>query len=453
MKMSADDKSLHKPRFCEGSIMRHVIVMAGTGTVGLMAVFIVDFLNLFYISTLGDPQFTAAIGFVNSIGFLQIAICIGMSIGTVVITARLIGARQHEKAGRMVTSFLMFMTVIMVILGGVMALFRRPILYHLGARGVELEQACHFVSIVSPFVFLIALGMVFSGLLRAVGDAKRSMNVTVIGALVAAFLDPLFILWFNMGLEGAAISTVCSRLAVAVSGFYCLRSYKLIIKPEWSTILKDSYRVLTISFPAILTNLATPVGGLFVVRTMSSFGSNAMSGQTAIDRIVPLAFAFVFALTGSVGPIISQNLGGGFRDRMHETLMVSLKLVFLCVLVAWIFFFCTENWVVKLFSLHAEGADLMRIFCRWVILGNLFLGMLFVANTAFNNLGYPLLSTAFNWGRATLGTIPFVWIGAAYGPKGVLIGQTIGVMPFGCVAVICAFMVIKRIKLEHPFQK
>ncbi|EUK17987.1 MATE family efflux transporter [Commensalibacter papalotli (ex Servin-Garciduenas et al. 2014)] len=450
MKKSADTKAIHKPRFCEGSIMRHVIVMAGTGTVGLMAVFLVDFLNLFYISRLGNSHFTAAIGFSNAIGFLQMGICIGMSIGTVVVTARLIGAGQYERAKRMVSSFVIFTTIIMILIGLTVAFFNREILYLLGARGIVLNQASHFIVIVSPFLFLIGLGMVLSGLLRAMGDAKRSMNVTIIGALIAGILDPIFILVFHLGLEGAAISTVCSRLGVVLLGFYSLRRYELLEKPQWNFFIPDSLKILKISFPAILTNLATPVGGLFVIHTMSNFSSDAISGQTAIDRIIPVAFAFVFALTGSVGPIISQNYGAGLRERMQETLIVSLKLVCLCVLCAWVIFFLSQDLFVRMFSLKAEGEALMRLFCHWVIINNLFLGMLFVSNTAFNNLGYPLFATFFNWGRATLGTIPFVSIGMSYGPQGVLIGQALGVVPFGIMAVCCAFFVIKNIRMDRP---
>ncbi len=66
----------------------------------------------------------------------------------------------------------------------------------------------------------------------------------------------------------------------------------------------------------------------------------------------------------------------------------------------------------------------------------LFLACLFVANTAFNNLGFPFLTMAFNWGRATLGTIPFVTFGARYGGvKGGLIGVALGCALFGLAAV------------------
>jgi hypothetical protein len=76
----------------------------------------------------------------------------------------------------------------------------------------------------------------------------------------------------------------------------------------------------------------------------------------------------------------------------------------------------------------------------------LFLGAIFVANAAFNNLGFPLLSTLFNWGRATLGTLPFVTIGTArFGPEGGYVGLILGSALFGAGAVITAYYVTARL--------
>ena len=78
--------------------------------------------------------------------------------------------------------------------------------------------------------------------------------------------------------------------------------------------------------------------------------------------------------------------------------------------------------------------------------GFLFVGCLFVANSAFNNLGFPLLSTVFNWGRATLGTIPFVTLGAwMWQAEGVLYGQMAGALIFGLAALLTAFRVVGRL--------
>ena len=76
----------------------------------------------------------------------------------------------------------------------------------------------------------------------------------------------------------------------------------------------------------------------------------------------------------------------------------------------------------------------------------LFLGSLFVANTAFNNLGFPIYSTVFNWGRATLGTVPFVTVFAAHwGVKGGMMGVMAGTAVFGVLAVITAYFAVARL--------
>jgi Na+-driven multidrug efflux pump len=105
-----------------------------------------------------------------------------------------------------------------------------------------------------------------------------------------------------------------------------------------------------------------------------------------------------------------------------------------------------QNELIWLFSATGVSADIVRLFCDWTAASFLFLGALFVANAAFNNLGFPILATVFNWGRATLGTIPFVYAGRAYGPLGVLVGQALGCILFGLLAIATAFFVTYRLK-------
>jgi len=124
---------------------------------------------------------------------------------------------------------------------------------------------------------------------------------------------------------------------------------------------------------------------------------------------------------------------------VREALRDSLVFVLVAVLVAWAALALGQNAIVITFSAHGVTADLVRLFCSLLAGGFLFTGALYVANAAFNNLGFPLLSTAFNWGRATLGTIPFAAWGSHYGPGGVLIGQAAGSILFGIGAIIMAF--------------
>jgi hypothetical protein len=100
-----------------------------------------------------------------------------------------------------------------------------------------------------------------------------------------------------------------------------------------------------------------------------------------------------------------------------------------------------------LFNATGTTADLIEFFC---LIGGamwFFLGLLFVANASFNNLGFPLLSTAFNWGRATLGTVPFAYIGSVVaGPKGAMVGLAAGGLAFGIAGIATAFWTINLLR-------
>lgn len=431
-----------KACFVVGSIMRHVLVMAGTGAIGLMAVFAVDMLNMIYIAHLGVPALTAAIGFAGAVGGIQIAVSIGLTIGLGACVGREIGGGSFYRARRIASSFMLTNLVLTAMVGIVTALLARPILSLLGASGEALDQATLYIYLTSPFFPLVSLGMSASALMRAVGDAKRSMNVTLAGAILTAILDPILILGFREGLVGAAISTILARAAVLVLGWHGASLHGMLEWPKPMAVWGDSRRVAGIAIPAILTNLATPVGAAYVTENMAQFGLEAVSGQTAVERIVVVAFAMVFALTGAVGPIISQNLGAGRLDRVREVLVASLKIVVGCVVCTWGVLALSQNLLTEGFHLQGDGAALIHLFCSWTVLGYLFVGMLFVANTVFNNLGHPLYSTLFNWGRATLGTIPFVTYGAGFGALGVQIGQAAGSVIFGGMAIFVAFRVV-----------
>jgi len=434
------------PRFVTGSTMRHVVVMAGTGAVGLVAVFAVDLLNLFYISLLGVRPIAAAVGFAGVVGFMQTSIAIGLMIGISAVVSRTIGAGRLEDARRIASGAMVVLTGLMLLLGLLTVALLDPLLRALGAVGQTRALAATFLTITSPSLPLVAAGMCLSGLLRSVGDARRAMNVTLVAAFVTAAVDPVFIFVLHLGLTGAAISTVVSRCVLLGMGWYAaVKVHDLLGPLRPALLLADLRRVAAVAGPAVLTNLATPIGASYVTHSMAAFGTAAVAGQATIDRLSPVAFGLVYALTGAVGPILAQNMGAGRPDRVNAALRDSLIFVACAVLGAWAILAAAQSLVVLAFSAEGETAVLIRLFCSWLAASFLFTGALFVANAAFNNLGFPLLSTGFNWGRATLGTIPFVTIGAGYGPAGVLIGQAAGSVVFGVAAVLVAFRVVRRL--------
>ena len=442
-------------KFTTGSIKRHVLVMAASGAVGLISIFAVDLLSLLYISWLGNVNFTAGVGYATAVMFFSTSANVGMMIGLSALVSRAIGAREMDRARRLsgTTSFISAFASLLV---SVLILFTlHPLLTLMGATGDTHDVAYRFLLIAMPSNVFLGFGMALSGVLRAVGDARRSMFVTLSGGIASAIVDPILIFGLGLGTDGAAIATIISRLVFCAVGFYgAVKVHDLVRRPTGLHIIEDFMPLFGIALPAVLTNLAGPVAGAFMTAVLAPYGDEAVAANAIITRLVPVAFGSVFALSGAVGPIIGQNLGARNIGRVRKTLIDSLMIGTLAVVIAWVILALSRDGISYIFHAKAETADLVSFFCV-VIAGTwIFHGALFVANASFNNLGAPALATAFNWGKSTIGTIPFALVGVQLaGAKGALIGQGIGAILFGIGGVYAAFYVVARIERRWNIEK
>lgn len=424
--------------------MRHVVVMTATSSLGLMAIFIVDFANLFYISLLGKQELAAAVGYAGTLLFFTISISIGITIATAALVSRALGSSDRDRARQLAMSCLVFMAVAACAVVACIFPLLDSLLAILGAKGETREIAWEFLAIVLPSMPLMGVGMAASAVLRAVGDAQRAMYVTLAGGAVSAVLDPILIFGFDLGVNGAAIATVCSRAVILLVGLHgAVVVHKLIAPINITTAIKDAREISKIALPAVLTNIATPIGNFYLTFSISPFGDAAVAGWAVIGRIIPIAFGGVFALSGAVGPIIGQNFGAGLHARIRRTMTDALIFMTGYTLVTWLLLVALQGVIVSIFGVDEQAGSLIRFFCWFVSLSFLFNGMLFVSNAAFNTLGKPFWSTFFNWARSTAGTIPFAYMGALWaGAEGVLAGWGLGAVVFGIAAVFMAYRLI-----------
>lgn len=431
-------------RFTQGSTMRHVMEMTVTGAIGLMAIFVVDFLSLFYVSRLGNDELTAGVGYATTVLFLAISVNIGSMIAGTALVSRQIGAGNRDIARRQAASVLALACLVGVVVAAVLLALVPFILEKLGATGTPREVASRFLAITLPANILMSAGMMLSGLLRAVGDARRAMQVTLFGGIVTAGMDPLLIFGMGLGTDGAAIATVISRIVFTMVGLYgIVRVHKLLQWPRLADMLGDARGFFQIAVPAILTNVATPVGGLLYMRVLAPFGAEAIAANAILDRLVPLAFGALFALSGAIGPILGQNLGAGLFGRLRQAMRDAFLFAGIYTVIAWVVLILLRHQIAALFSVDGATARYVAFFCLVGGLAWVFIGFVLVANAAFNNLGFPLYSTAFNWGRATLGTVPLTWLGASIaGVEGAITGLVVGSFVFGVGAILTAFRAI-----------
>ncbi len=444
--MSISAAAPAQAKFITGSTMRHVVVMTLTGAVGLMALFMVDLVDLLFLSMLDDTQVTAAVGYAGTIVFSNLSMSIGSGIAAAALVARNLGAGNRERAREYATSALMFSLLLSAAVTLIIASGSGVLLSLLGAEGEAKRLAQVFIWTLTPGYILIAGAVCCSFILRGLGDARRAMYITLSAAVVTAAADPVFIFGLGWGIQGAAAATVLGYAVAFGIGLHAVTKVHGFLNPlRRSGLQRDFPAIWAIALPAILTQLATPFANAYVTYEVAPFGDDAVAASAIIGRLIPVAFGIIFALSGSVGPVIGQNFGAKRFDRVRQTLNDGLvfSAVYTVAISAVLFLF--RHQIADAFNASGRTNEIVVFFLTFIGITWAFAGAQFVSAAAFNNLGRPGLSTWFNWGKATLGTIPFALAGAHYaGPEGVLVGTGLGSIIFGIASVLAAYRIVGR---------
>jgi len=433
-------------KFLSGSLLRHVTVMSLTSTVGLMAVFLVDFIDMVFISMLGKAELAAAVGYAGSILFFTTSFSIGMAIAVGALVARSLGAGDAD-AARVSSSHGLIYGVGFGSIFALIVWLNVPVFVRwIGAEAETAALAETYLRIIVPSLPFLVVGMMGGAVLRAHGDARRAMMATVYGGGVNAVLDPILIFGLGLDLTGAALASVAARVVIGVTALVpILRHHGGLPRPDPAGMARDFRPLVIIGFPAILTQLATPVGQAIVTRSMAQYGLEAVAGMAIVGRLMPVSFAVIFALSGAVGPILGQNFGAGQSDRVRRGFNAALIFAGVVIVVIACVLFALRGVITNLFEATGVTRDLVFLFCGPLALLFFFNGVLFVSNAAFNNLGHPFYSTWMNWGRNAVAMIPLVWVCAQlFGAPGVLIGQALSGVLFGSLAWVLARRVIAQ---------
>ena len=283
-------------RYVQGNILGHLIQAAAASSVGMLAIFLVDLADLYFISLLGVPQLAAAVGFSGMLFFLAASIGMALSVAASTLVSQALGQNNPEKASQYFLDVTVFALGLGIIVTVMLHLSAPSLLSLLGARGEVHDMALNYFRIVNYSLPLLLLGMTSGAGLRASGAPGLSMRSTLWSGAVNALLDPLFIFGFwvipGMGLDGAALATVCSRIALLLASGYGAVVTKQLLRGARIVRVPHSFGpVLGIAFPSLLTSLSTPIGSAFVTN-LFNLSSHAAEVFYFYCRVMAFTYGF-----------------------------------------------------------------------------------------------------------------------------------------------------------------
>ncbi len=304
----------------------------------------------------------SAVGTVSSIINMLIGFASGFSTGAGVVISQYFGSGDEEKISRAVHTFVVFMTILSIIMTAVGLLMVPVFIRMVGSpEEVAVEQEIYLSIYFSGLVGLMFYNM-GSSIFRAVGNSRLPFIFLVISALLNIVLDLVFVICFNMGTAGVAWATIISQGVSAVLVVIALFRTKSPVRISFRKFcfdMKILSRIILIGLPSAVQMAVTSFSNVFVQSYINYFGTDVMGGWTAYSKVDQLLFLPMQSLGLGAMTFVGQNTGAGNINRAQKgaNYALFLGLISTAILLVPIVIFAPG--VVEFF-ISAEETEVIR---------------------------------------------------------------------------------------------
>ena len=435
--------------------LKIIIVLAIPAVIENFFQTLLGFVDTYFVSQISLAA-VSAVGITNAVLAIYFALFMAIGVAANVRIANFLGANQPEKA-RHISQQSIILAIIFGILTGVATwLFAEPLLRLMGIEEEVLELGSLYFRIVGIPSIIMSLMFVMSAILRGAGDTKTPMMISIVINGINAVLDYVLIFGFlfipELGIIGAAIATVVSRLIGSLALFYYVNKEKVLAfrKDYWQLDKRHLMELSTLGAPAAGERLVMRAGQIVYFGFVVALGTNAFAAHQIAGNVEIFSYMIGYGFATAATILVGQQIGAGnlAEARKYAKLSTQITVVFMTLLGAVLFFF--GDWAASFFTEDPEVISDIGTALKISGVFQPFLAVLMVLTGAFqgaNNTKFPMYLTAIGmWAIRTL-LVYLLGIRLGWGLAGVWIAIGIDIT-FRAVVLVIQFRRGKWMALE-----
>jgi putative MATE family efflux protein len=394
--------------------------------VGMLVMATYNIVDTFFVARLGSEAI-AALSVAFPLQMLLGAIGIGSGVGAASLVARSLGAEKKEEAenalGQVITLALVFGLI--TALAGIFYL--RPLLLFLGTTPDIISLTEDYLLVITSGSAMFFLMMILNNLVRAEGNPVLSMKMMIVSAVANIVLDPIFIFLLGMGVRGAAVATLLSKvIGVAIMLYYFVSGRSVLrfrfsaLKLRWKTIA-DIYKI---GFPAMILQFSNNISLIVTNIILAAFGHVPIAVMGLIFRLQMFAIMPALGISQGFLPIAGFNFGAGKLDRIKEALLKAVFAGTILMTLAGLVFFLVPNFFIGIFSSEKELLEIGKQAMRITVSTFPFIAIQIVSSTFFQAIGKGIPALLLSLLREVVLYIPFILLMSdLYGLTGVWVSR------------------------------
>ena len=325
------------------------------------------------VSNVGSAAISA-VSLVDSINVLVIQAFSALAAGGAIICAQYIGQRNKEKANESARQVLFIITAISVAVSLICLVFQKPLLRLIFGSvepAVMRASEIYFFYTALSFPFIAAYDSAAS-IFRAQDNTKGPMIISMISNVMNIAGNAVMIWVFHMGVAGAALSTLISRIFCAVVVIIQLRKKKegqeivvrdyFEIRPDWSMIR----RILGLGIPSGIENSMFQLGKLAIQSTVSTLGTTAIAAQAMTNILENLNGIAAIGVGVGLMTIVGQCLGAGRQDEAVYYIKKLCVIAEVIIIISCLGVFALTKPITILGGMEKESADMCFHMVMWI---------------------------------------------------------------------------------------
>lgn len=329
--------------------------------------------DAFWVTQISYQAF-AAVNFTSPISFLFISLSIGMSTACASLIGQSIGQNNSDKANQLISQFFLISLLSGIILTLLGIIVSPAILQLMGAEGSFYTMSLDYLQTLFlqlPFLFLY---YVYRAMLQGQGDTKSPMLLLAVSLILNVLLDPFFIFTLQMGVKGAAVATVLSRLAVVPYAIYRLFNSQKAVHISLSQfrfnrpVIKN---LISVGVPGSLGQAFASIGFIVMNSFIIDYGQETIAAFSIGNRITSLMMMPALGIGGALATFVGQNIGADQIERTQRGVRIGISLSFLFILGLNVIIFFFKEPIVRLFIHDSETVVRLSLDYLFILLFSL----------------------------------------------------------------------------------
>lgn len=358
-----------------------------------------------------------------------------IGIGTSVVITHHLGANDRKGARSIASTALGVNFWVGIVASAVIFAFAAPILRLMQLPETLMVYALPFLTLMGGSLFLEAINTAIGAIMRAHGNTRDVMFVTVGQNLLNIAGNSLVLFGFfglpKLGVEGVAVSGVISRV-LATGVLLVLLHRRLGLGITWQSLMRlpldQLRRILRIGLPAAGENLCYWTAFLLITSFIGRMGEASLSIMAYSQQIQSLVILFSLSLGLGTEIMVGRLIGAGDFEAAYRQLLSSLKLCLLLCATGMVAIAIAAPQLIGLFTHDADiirgGVLLLRISVALEI-GRVFNILVINSLRATGDVHYPMrVAALFMW----LVWVPNSWflgLHLGWGLVGIWIAMTL----------------------------